>query len=148
MRTGIKTIGALLMATASFGQTRVQLSQIRNLSQISPAPVSAAKGGTQINLSQVKWPGFWFDLAQIMDMIAQANTGRVFLYSFQGAKVYEQRSVDYNDLQVSTVVTQNPFYHVQFGDFFNTSLFTAESLQWYRQVVPLSSDLLTHLPAQ
>jgi hypothetical protein len=139
----------VLLVAGCFAQTRVQLSQIRNLAQISPAPVAPRSGGTQLNLNQAKWPGpsfqvppsatpllSFFTVAQIVDMIAQANTGRVFSYVFQGAKVYEYRPVAFNDIKLPNYVVQ-PFQSAW------EDTFTGDSLAWYRLVSPISSDLLT-----
>jgi hypothetical protein len=137
----------VLLAAGCFAQTRVQLSQIRNLAQISPAPLAARSGCTQLNLNQAKWPGpsfqtppsatpvlSFFTVAQIVDMIAQANTGRVFSYLFQGARVYEYRPVAFNDIKL-----------LNYGPFQSgwETTFTSDSLAWYRLVSPISSDLLT-----
>lgn len=125
-----------LFAMEAQAQTRIQLSQIRNLAQISPAPVAAAQGGTQVNLAQLRWPKEWFNVAQIVDQIAQANTGRFSLYTFQGATVSQSGATSYNDTEFARVHNQiqNPIYPESYDEW--DPNFTADSLDWFHTIAP------------
>lgn len=127
---------AILCLLPVCAQTRIQLSQIRNLAQISPAPVAAAQGGTQVNLAQLRWPKEWFNVAQIVDQIAQANTGRFLLYTFQGATVSQNGATSYNDTEFARVHNQiqNPIFPESYDEW--DPNFTADSLDWFHTIAP------------